>query len=86
MVWTIEFIPSAEKELAKLDKQAQLRILKFLTTKTTDPKSSGKALTGNLGGYWRYRIGPFRVIAKIEDEKLTVLIVKIGHRKNVYKT
>lgn len=50
----------------------------------TDPRRFGKALTANRSGQWRYRIGDYRLIAEIEDEKVLILIVKIGHRRDVY--
>ncbi|HHE32215.1 MAG TPA: type II toxin-antitoxin system RelE/ParE family toxin [Chlorobaculum parvum] len=86
MGWTIEFASSAEKELAKLDKSATKRILKFLKERVaTDPRSSGKALRGDHAGLWRYRVGDYRVICKIRDETVSVLVVRVGHRKEVYR-
>lgn len=86
MVWTIEFAATAEKELSKLDKSAAKRILKFLKERVaTDPRSSGKALRGDHAGLWRYRIGDYRVICEIRDQTVSVLVVRIGHRKEVYR-
>ena len=86
MVWTIEFAATAENELSKLDKPAAKRILKFLKERVaTDPRSSGKALRGDHAGLWRYRIGDYRVICEIRDETVSVLVVRIGHRKEVYR-
>jgi len=86
LVWTIEFAATAEKELSKLDKSAAKRILKFLKERVaTDPRSSGKALRGDHAGLWRYRIGDYRVVCEIRDETVSVLVVRIGHRKEVYR-
>lgn len=86
LVWTIEFAATAEKELSKLDKSAAKRILKFLKERVaTDPRSSGKALRGDHAGLWRYRIGDYRVICEFRDQTVSVLVVRIGHRKEVYR-
>lgn len=87
MTWKIEFDSDVEKDLKKLGHTAQNRVFKFLKEKilTTDnPRKFGKALTGDLAGLWRYRVGDYRILAKIEDQKFVVLVVHVGHRKNVY--
>ena len=87
MTWTIEFDDRARKELRKLDRPSQKEILKYLRDKiaTTDnPRRFGKSLQSNLAGLWRYRVRDFRIICNIEDDVLTVLIVKVGHRKKIY--
>ena len=89
MAWKIELDKSAEKELGKLDKQTAIRILKFLherISQSEDPRSIGEALKGSvLGDYWKYRVGDYRIIAKIEDGIMKILIVRIGNRREVYK-
>lgn len=89
MVWKIEFSAEASRELGRLDPQHGKRIVKFLqerVAKLDDPRSIGKALQGSrLGEFWRYRIGPFRLICKIEDNRLLVLVLRIGDRKEVYR-
>jgi mRNA interferase RelE/StbE len=89
MAWRIEFARSAERELAKLDRETARRILTFLRDRVSpleDPRAMGEALKGaRLGGFWKYRIGDFRVIAAIEDGALRVLVVKIGNRRDVYR-
>jgi mRNA interferase RelE/StbE len=89
MAWRIEFARSAERELAKLDRETGKRILTFLRDRVSpleDPRAMGEALKGaRLGGFWKYRIGDFRVIAAIEDGALRVLVVKIGNRRDVYR-
>jgi len=86
LAWQIELTRSAEKELAKLDKPVAKRIIRFLRDRVAlDPRSSGKALKGDHSGLWRYRIGDYRVICDIYEEKISVLVVRIGHRKEVHQ-
>ena len=89
MVWTIEISKTAVKQLKKLDKPTQKRILKFLNEKIDqqdNPMSHGKALKGNKSDLWRYRVGDYRIICHFEKEKYVVLALAIGHRKSIYKT
>jgi len=84
--WRIRFTPSAEKDLKKTDKTEAERIIKFLRARvSSDPRNTGKNLKGQLRDFWRYRVGDYRILARIEDEQLIVLVVRIGHRKEVYK-
>lgn len=88
MTWKVEFNPQAFKELKKLDRKIQIRILKFVNeriTKNTYPKSLGFPLKGNLGGLWKYRIGDYRLICLIEEHRFCVQIIAVGHRKDIYK-
>ena len=88
MVWTIDYTSTAKNQLRKLDKQSAKRILDYLDERVSskdDPRSSGKALTGPLGGLWRYRIGDFRVICNIQDDALRILVVQLAHRRDVYR-
>ncbi|MDO4683175.1 MAG: type II toxin-antitoxin system RelE/ParE family toxin [Lautropia sp.] len=89
MVWTISFEEQAAKELSKLDPQIARRILLFLSTRIApldDPRVLGDPLKGSeLGEFWRYRVGDWRVIVLIEDEELRVLVVRLGHRRHVYE-
>ena len=88
MAWTIDYTQTALNQLRKLDKQSARRILDFLDERVAqrdDPRSTGKALTGPLGGLWRYRIGNFRVICEIQDGELRVLVVELGNRREVYR-
>lgn len=89
MVWKIEFDPAALKELKKLDPPIARRILSFLRERVAsldDPRSIGQALAGEtLGEYWKYRVGDWRIIAKIEDKKMWVLVLRVGNRREVYK-
>ncbi len=89
MAWTIKFDPSAEKELDKLDPQIARRVLKFLFQRLAileDPRSIGEALHGpRFGELWKYRVGDYRLICSLQDEVLTVLVLRIGHRREVYE-
>jgi len=85
--WTIEFNSKARKDLRKLDKQSADAIERYLDNrvlKASHPKDLGKALALNYKGLWRYRVEKFRIICRIEDHKLVVLVVKIGSRDEVY--
>ena len=89
MAWTINYADTAKQKLRKLDKQAAKTILDFLDQRIANldnPRSSGKALTGPLGGLWRYRIMDYRIICEIQDSALCILVVTIGNRKSVYKS
>ena len=88
MAWKIEFVPAAAKELKKLSRDEAARIIATLQTRIAmldDPRTLGSALTGDLGGLWRWRIGDYRVVARIEDERITILVVRIAHRREVYR-
>ena len=89
MAWSIELDRAAERELDKLDPQTARRILTFMFERIAqleNPRSIGEALTGaKLGSLWKYRVGDYRLISSIEDNRLLVLIVKIGHRREVYQ-
>ena len=88
MTWKIEIVPSAIKELDKLDPQVAKRILKFLHKRVAslkDPRSIGDALKGSkFGEYWRYRVGDYRIITKIEDNILLIIVLRVGHRRQIY--
>ena len=84
---TVEFAEKAKKEFLKLDKPIQKQIQTFIVKLQgmTDPRASGKALVGNLAGRWRYRVGDYRLVCEIEDDKILVAVLHIAHRKEVYK-
>jgi mRNA interferase RelE/StbE len=88
-MWSIEVLPEAARDLDKLDRQHAIRILKLLherVAKLRDPRSLGAALKGSeLREYWKYRVGDYRVICKIEDERLLILVMRVGHRREVYR-
>lgn len=87
MVWRIEFTPQAAKALRKLDRLAQTRVVAYLESlrdECKSPRDRGKGLTAQLSGFWRYRVGDLRIICRIHDQELMVLIVEVGHRSGVY--
>lgn len=88
MAWKIEFDKDALRTLSKLDKAVQKRIIKFLDDRLShleNPRSIGDALQGKLKGFWRYRVGDYRLICEIEDENIIILVINIGHRREIYK-
>lgn len=89
MAWTIRVAASAEKQLRKLDPQVATRLLSFLrdrVAKLDDPRAIGEALRGKeLGAFWKYRVGDWCIIADIEDAVVTITIVRIGNRRDVYR-
>lgn len=88
MKYEIRFSPSAKKKFDKLDRYTQLLIAKWMMKhieSVKDPTVFAKPLTANRVGQWRYRIGDYRLIALIEDDKLIVLVIDVGHRREIYK-
>jgi len=88
VVWKIDYAESVQKDVRKLDAQERKRIRDFIEIKVAnleDPRSLGKPLSGSLSGLWRYRVGSYRIIASIEDLDIRILVVKIAHRKEVYR-
>ena len=89
MAWRIEFGGAAERELDRLDPQVRRRVLKFLFERVRpldDPRTIGEALKGSeLGAFWKYRVGDYRIVASIEDHCLRILVVRIGNRRDVYR-
>ena len=86
--WNIEISRGAERQITKLGRTAQLAILRFLRERlqpADNPRQWGKPLQGEKGGLWRYRVGDYRLICDIQDEKITVLLLQVGHRKDVYR-
>lgn len=86
MSWIIEYAVPTEKQFKKLGKVERDRILDKMEeiAALEDPRSRGKGLTGNKSGLWRYRIGSYRVLTEIQDEKITILVLKVGNRSDVY--
>ena len=88
LTWSVEFDDAAAKELHKLDRQAQQEILRYLRERIAtdeDPRRFGKPLFRDLAGLWRYRVSNYRLICDIEDDKVVVLVIRVGHRKDVYE-
>lgn len=87
MSYTVRFTERAKKDLKKLDKHTAALILGWVRKNLEnceDPRIHGKGLTANRSGQWRYRIGDYRLLAEIEDNIVTILVLNVGHRKDIY--
>ncbi len=87
MAWTVEVSNYAEKQLRKLDKPIQQRLLDWLDDRIEgckNPRHFGEPLRGEMAGLWRYRIGDYRFICEIQDQQLVVLALAVGHRREIY--
>ena len=87
MKYKVIFENKAEKSLKKIDHSHKRIILSWIKNNLVDceePRQYGKALTGDKKGYWRYRVGAYRIITRIDDDKLIIIIINISHRKDVY--
>lgn len=87
MAWTIEVSDIAEKQLCKLDRPIQKRLIDWLDDRINgckNPRHFGEPLRGGMAGLWRYRVGDYRIICEIQDQRLVVLALAIGHRREVY--
>jgi len=88
MSWVYKFDQRALKELQKLGKQDQREIIAYLDERIAggaDPRRFGKGLKADLAGLWRYRVGDYRILCQIRDGELLVLVVAVGHRRNIYE-
>jgi mRNA interferase RelE/StbE len=86
-MYLVEYTPQAIKNLKKLDKHTSKLILAWIEKNLigcSNPRQHGKGLLANRSGQWRYRLGDYRLIAEIKEEKITILILTIGHRKEIY--
>ena len=83
----IEYAPKAGKQFSSLDKPIQNRIKRYMSEIAAlgNPRSRGKALSSNLAGLWRYRVGDYRILCRIHDDKLVITVIEIGHRSTVYR-
>jgi len=88
MSWTIKYDANASKSLKKIAKNEQKRILNFLNNRVANldnPRIIGQALKGDLGNYWKYRVGDYRIITQIKDKDLIILALELGNRKDIYQ-
>ena len=89
LVWIIKYTESSLRQLVRLDKPVAQRILDYMDERIAilvDPRAAGKNLVGpRMGSYWRYRIGDIRVICDVQDHALVILVVEVGHRREVYR-
>ena len=89
MAWAVEFDPDAVRDLKKLDKQVQVRILEFLRKRLgtlANPRELGEPLAGSkLGNYWKYRVGDWRIICALQGQRIVVRVLRVGNRREVYR-
>jgi mRNA interferase RelE/StbE len=88
LAWQIELAGAASKQLARLDPMAARRFLRFLRERiepADDPRQWGKALKDQASPLWRYRVGNYRLVCELKDDVMVVLVVRVGHRREVYR-
>ncbi len=88
MAWTVSISNVAERQLRKLDRPVQKRILDWLNERIEgckNPRHFGDPLKRDPAGLWRYRVGDYRILCEIQDQKIVVLVLTIGHRRQIYK-
>jgi mRNA interferase RelE/StbE len=89
LAWAIELTPEAVKALAHLGNEGERRVVRFLRERVSrldDPRTIGEPLKGShFAGLWRYRAGDYRILCDIQDERVTILVVLVGHRREVYR-
>ena len=89
MTWIIKYTDTAVKQLKKIDRPVAARLLDYMDQRVAtsdDPRALGKNLCGpKLGEYWRYRVGDIRIICKIQDDQVCILVIEIGSRREVYR-
>jgi mRNA interferase RelE/StbE len=87
-IWTVEISRTAEKQIKKLDRAAQVSVVRFFREQVepaSNPRLLGKPLHGDKQGLWRYRVGNYRLICEIQDKRVVVHVLRVGHRKDVYR-
>ena len=86
LAWKVEYTKAAREQLKKLPRDVSLRITKYMDKRAALlPREYGKAMTGNYSGFWRYRVGDYRVICSLHDDVLMIEVIRVGHRSDVYK-
>lgn len=88
LTWQVEWDDRARRELRRLDGSIQRQILRYLRERiatNNSPRRFGKVLTGDRVGLWRYRVGDYRLVCRIEDDRLVVLVLAVGHRREIYE-
>ena len=88
MAWTVEVGDFAERQFRKLDRSARDRLLGYLYDRIEgckNPRHFGEPLKGEMAGLWRYRVGDYRIICKLEDNRLVVVALAVGHRREIYR-
>jgi mRNA interferase RelE/StbE len=87
LAWTVEWDERAVKDAQKLGHEARREILAYLHERVAtnkDPRRFGKPLLADKAGLWRYRVGDYRIVCRIEDERVLVLVLAVGHRSKIY--
>jgi mRNA interferase RelE/StbE len=87
LIWQIEWVDQAVKEFKKIDRPAQRNIQKFLKERIEthqNPKRFGEPLRKTFVGFWKYRVGDYRVICQIQEQRVVVLVIRVGHRRSIY--
>ena len=87
MTYKVKYEKKAVRQLSKLDHSVRAIIKAWIEknlVNTDDPRKHGKGLKGNMGSYWRYRVGDYRIIAEIKDNELLIIVIEVGHRSSVY--
>jgi len=88
MRYKVRYHKKALKQLTKLDKTISALLINWIETNLvdcSDPRAKGKALSGNLSSIWRYRVGDYRILAEIKDDEVLILIINVGHRRDIYR-
>ncbi|MDR1917999.1 MAG: type II toxin-antitoxin system RelE/ParE family toxin [Christensenellaceae bacterium] len=88
MKYTVDYSKRAEKWFSKANKNVAKMLYSWIgknLVDTTNPFQHGKALTADLAGFWRYRVGDYRILCEIQQDKLTIYVVEVGHRREVYE-
>lgn len=88
MIYELKYEAKAVRQIKKLDPATRKLIRSWIEKNllnTSDPRQHGKALTGTLGQYWRYRVGDYRILAEINDTEVVIIIIEIGHRREIYR-
>lgn len=88
MPWQVEYAPKAVRQFKKITPRQAKVLISWIEKNLIgrkDPRLLGKPLEGSLKGYWRYRVGEYRLVVKLEDERLVIIVVTLGHRKDVYR-
>lgn len=88
MIYELKYEAKAVRQIKKLDPATRKLIRSWIEKNllnTSDPRQHGKALTGTLGQYWRYRVGDYRILAEINDTEIVIIIIEIGHRREIYR-
>ncbi|MFT4058021.1 MAG: type II toxin-antitoxin system RelE/ParE family toxin [Legionella sp.] len=88
MVWTINYNDITRKQLRKMNKSVAKKIMDYMDKKISplnNPRDMGKSLSFDRSGLWRYRVGDYRIICRIQDEDITILVLEVGHRKEIHE-